>query len=343
MNTVPMLLRGLRVVFLKLSICLSLVYLPCAWSNHAHEEKEHGHHEEGHKEDHKKGHEEEHEEGHHGEGHEDDHHEEGVTHIDDDMAQKVGIVTAAASAKTLYQTITTYGRLVGAPEKTSHVLARFSGVIISVEVAVGDSVVAGDLLAVVESNDSLKEYQIRAPISGVVVHRHANAGEITGEQMLFAISNFDNLWLELRVFPSQRAAVAKGQKVFMHIGEQRHEARVEHVLPTPDEQPYLVARANIDNRHGMFSPGLMAEGHIVVAEFDVAVAVAKEALQTVAGQTGVFVKRDNAYTFTPVIVGRQDDRYVEILSGLDDGTAYVTQNSYLLKADIEKSEAEHVH
>ena len=37
------------------------------------------------------------------------------------------------------------------------------------------------------------------------------------------------------------------------------------------------------------------------------------------------------------------DSFVEVLSGLDPGQEYVYKNSYLIKADIEKSEAEHVH
>ena len=326
MKTVHFLLRLLRVFFFKYVITLSVVCMPFAWSDdHSHEEE--NHEEESHKE----------------ENHQDEHHEEGVSHIDDDLAQKIGIITDYSGRQTLHQTITTYGRLMSAPEKTSHVLARFSGVIVSVDVSIGDTVAAGDLLAVVESNDSLKKYQIRAPIAGVVVQRHANAGEITREQTLFSISSFTSLWLALRIFPSQRAAVFKGQKVFAHIGKQRRETTIEHVLPGLDEQPYLLARAKVTNTDGLFSPGFMAEGHIVVAEFDAAVAVEKEALQVMAGQTGVFVKRGHAYIFTPLIVGRTDDRYVEVLSGLGEGIAYVTQNSYVVKADIEKSEAEHVH
>ena len=337
MKTVHFLLRVFSVFFLKLVISLNLIYMPFAWSDeHVHEKMEahdHGHAHE----------EESHDEGYEEEGHNEENHEEGVSHIDDHMAQKVGIITVYSGQQTLHQTITTYGRLVSAPEKTSHVLARFSGVITSVNVTIGDAVAAGDLLAVVESNDSLKKYDIRAPITGVVVQRHANAGEVTREQTLFSISSFDSLWLELRIFPSQRVAVSKGQQVFVHIGDQQRETIVAHLLPALDEHPYLLVRAKIDNSELLFSPGLMAEGHIVVAEFDAAVTVEKEALQTMEGQTGVFVKHNNTYTFTPLITGRKGERYVEVLSGLSEGMAYVTQNSYLVKADIEKSEAEHVH
>ena len=42
-------------------------------------------------------------------------------------------------------------------------------------------------------------------------------------------------------------------------------------------------------------------------------------------------------------LGRQDDEWVEVLGGLAPGTRYVTTNSYVLKADVEKSGASHDH
>jgi cobalt-zinc-cadmium efflux system membrane fusion protein len=42
-------------------------------------------------------------------------------------------------------------------------------------------------------------------------------------------------------------------------------------------------------------------------------------------------------------LGRRDGENVEVLGGLEPGTEYVTGNSYLIKADIEKSGASHDH
>src|SRR5690606_27737370 len=120
--------------------------------------------------------------------------------ISDDMAAQVGIETAVAGPGTIQQTLTAYGRLYTASEQMSHIRARFPGLIASVQAKIGDAVSAGDLLAKIESNESLKTYEIRAPISGVVTERHANAGEFTGEQTLFTIASFEILWVELNIF-----------------------------------------------------------------------------------------------------------------------------------------------
>ncbi len=42
-------------------------------------------------------------------------------------------------------------------------------------------------------------------------------------------------------------------------------------------------------------------------------------------------------------LGQQAGEWAEVLGGLDPGTVYVTENSYVLKADVEKSGASHDH
>lgn len=349
------------ILALLLVMFLADIYMASAATksdDHQHQEDEHTEESGSHGHDHGEGekHEGKHEDEEHGHeskqegddghaesgghGHED---EEGTSQIEDTMAQTVGIVTERSGEQTLHQTILTYGRLTTAPEQTSHVRARFSGVVTSVQVTIGETVAAGDLLAEVEANESLRKYSIRAPIAGMIVQRHANSGEVTGDQILFSISSFDNLWAELRIFPSQRSSVAIGQEVFLSIGEQKVKTKIEHLLPAGDEQPYLIARAKLNNQQSMLSPGSMAEGRIVIDEFDVDVAVKIDALQILGGRTGVFVKHGNKYEFIPLVVGRKDDSYAEVISGLKPDTEYVTRNSYLIKADIEKSEAEHEH
>jgi cobalt-zinc-cadmium efflux system membrane fusion protein len=270
-----------------------------------------------------------------------EHHEQGVTKIDSAMATQVGIATALVGPQLLQQSATVFGRLTTAPEHTSHVQARFPGIIRSVVVNIGDQVNTGDLLAVVESNESLKHYDIRAPISGTIVQRHANAGEITQVQLLFSISSFDYLWVELRIFPSQQKSLSIGQPVRISADGLSFNSHISHLLPAEAAAPYLIARAKITGE-GWF-PGLMVEGTIVVNEFEVPLAVKKSALQSLGNQIGIFVKEADSYHFTPLQLGRSDEEFIEVLAGLEGNIEYVLENSYLLKADIEKSEAEHEH
>ena len=66
-------------------------------------------------------------------------------------------------------------------------------------------------------------------------------------------------------------------------------------------------------------------------------------MQILGGRQGVFVKINDEYRFKPLVLGQSDDHFYEVVDGLESGDEYVSKNSYLIKADIEKSEAEHEH
>ncbi|MCH9692460.1 MAG: efflux RND transporter periplasmic adaptor subunit [Gammaproteobacteria bacterium] len=326
-----------------------------AWSEgdreHEHESKERHapHHEDG---DHDK-HEDQvdhdkdgqgHDEHGHGNDGEDEHGhgEENSSRINSGMAQQIGIVTASAGSQELHQTITVYGNLISGPEQLSHVRARFEGLVKSVQVTIGDTVKTGDVLAEIESNESLKTYKIRSPISGRVVQRHANSGEFTQDQILFSIVNFDTVWAELRVYPAQQSSVSEGQSAHVLTTNGRVKSRVKHVVPSMDS-PYQLARVKLNNSKQTLSPGLMVEAQLEIGRFPVFLAVAKDAVQNLGGRKGVFVKYGDEYTFTPLVLGRVDEHFYEVIDGLERSAEYVSKNSYLIKADIEKSEAEHEH
>ena len=58
---------------------------------------------------------------------------------------------------------------------------------------------------------------------------------------------------------------------------------------------------------------------------------------------GLLVEHDLTDEVRMLELGRQDDEWAEVLGGLEPGTRYVTTNSYVLKADVEKSGATHDH
>lgn len=274
--------------------------------------------------------------------HDDEHEESHSTRISDHMADNVGIGTATVAAGMIQQTITSYGSLTTGPEQLSHVRARYSGMILSVKRTIGDRVQQGDLLAEVESNQSLKTYPVYAPISGVIIQRHANQGEVTRDQVLFSIADFSELWAELRIYPAQQAAVATGLPVTLLTNGQTVSGRIEHIIPHLSK-PYQQARVKFDNRQLLLSPGLLVEARIQTDSFTSPLTIEKAALQTMEDQQGIFIKEGEHFEFAPVVTGRSDGHRVEVLSGVKKGQIYVNRNSYLIKADMEKSAAEHVH
>ena len=66
-------------------------------------------------------------------------------------------------------------------------------------------------------------------------------------------------------------------------------------------------------------------------------------LQAFRDFTVVYAQVGEIYEVRMLELGTPQGEMVEVLGGLEPGTRYVTENSYLIKADIEKSGASHDH
>lgn len=282
--------------------------------------------------------------------HDHDHDDEDkhIVYIEAADAQEAGIVLATAQAGPVERHIQVYGRLVTPPTHQAQVRARFPGLVISLKANTGDAVKKGQVLAVVESNESLQRYEVKAPITGVVQERWLNEGEITGDAPLFTLLNQDELWAELNIFPSQRDDIKVGQHVHIRHNNHDHNSTILSITPNLSQNGatalrLVVARVLLKNEHLDMAPGDKVLGDIDAQTVQAKVRVEVGAIQELEGQPVVFVHHDGNYEAAPVQLGVVDDHYAEVLSGLELGAEYVQHNSYLIKADLGKSEAEHEH
>ena len=270
---------------------------------------------------------------------------EGRTRITPAVAAAAGLLTEVAGPATIQESVTVYGRVVSNPENVSHVNARFDGVIRSASASIGEVVEKGQTLAIIEANDSLNNYAIKAPISGTVIERHANPGETTSGRSLFTIVDPTSVWAELAVFPSDRARVKTGAAVTVRtaIGGISIDGRIALLSPVAGANQSVTARVKLDNSDGLLAAGMYLTGEIEVAQYDVPIAVKRTGLQTFRDFTVVYAQIGDEYEVRMLDLGRQDEVWIEVLGGLDVGTTYVTANSYVVKADVEKSGASHDH
>lgn len=270
---------------------------------------------------------------------------EGRTTIDDEVADAFGIETAIAGPTVLQQTIAVFGTIVPNEEGMREVSARFEGTIHNVQFSLGDSVSKGQTLATVESNESLNTYPITAPISGIITHRNANPGEQTDGRELFTIMNRSSVWASLALFPSDRSRVNVGAPVSITpaTGGAEMQATISRINVVADGDQSVKALVVLDNADDQFLPGTFVTARITVDEHDVPLAVKRNGLQPFRDFTVVYAKIGEQYEVRMLDLGRQNDDWVEILGGLEPGTRYVTENSYVIKADIEKSGASHDH
>ncbi len=269
------------------------------------------------------------------------------TTISATMAQSAGIRSAAAGAGTIADEHEVQGLLTPVEGRVARVAARFPGPIRKLFVSVGDHVRAGQALALVESNLSLSTYAITTPIDGVVMARTAALGDVTGDgAALFEIADLSALWVDLHIFGADTQHIVAGVPVTVTRLADGASAQttLERILPgVATASQSTVARARLRNSDGRWRPGAAVKARITVDLQPVALVVPLGALQTFANEDVVFVRNGDTYTARKVVLGHRDAVQVEVRAGLKTGEQVVVEQSYVVKADIEKSGAAHAH
>lgn len=271
---------------------------------------------------------------------------EGRVTIADAAATAAGIAVERAGPAQLGETLELVGRVELDPSARAEVGAKFPGRVVSVSGNIGDRVGAGRVLARVESSESMQVYSVTAPISGVIVERRTNVGDVAGSEPLFVIADPRRMTAAFPVFPRDMERVRAGQGVQLSLleGDRTHASVIHDFQPVADPMTgALVARAALPNLDGFWRPGMSVRGNVTIDQRSVPLAVKTEALQAYRDFTVVFAKVGQTYEVRMLELGRRGPVWTEVLSGIKPGQAYVSKGSYVIKADLEKSGASHDH
>jgi cobalt-zinc-cadmium efflux system membrane fusion protein len=271
---------------------------------------------------------------------------EGRTTITDAAAEAAGIRTAIVGPQEIGETIEIIGRVELDPSGSADVGARFPGTVVSVRANLGQRVTRGQLLAEVESSYSLQTYAIHAPISGVISQRNTNVGDIADSDPLFVISDPSRTVATFPIFPRDIERVRPGQAITIRglEGERAQGSQIRDFLPLAEVTSQAVtARAALPNRDGFWRPGMAVRGLVTVASRRVPLAVRTDAIQQFRDFRVVFAKVGETYEVRMLELGEEGPEWTEVISGIRPGTVYAAENSFVIKADIEKSGASHDH
>src|SRR3546814_16217271 len=104
------------------------------------------------------------------------------------------------------------------PTARSEIRGQFPGRVVAVTKAVGDYVRRGELLARIESSESLQVYPVHATARGVVAERNANHGDVTDGRAPYVLTDtsqtnvvFNRFATELATHPSETPVTGKKQ------------------------------------------------------------------------------------------------------------------------------------
>ena len=273
-------------------------------------------------------------------------HSDGIA-LSDAKVAAAGIELLKASAATLRDTILLNGMIQPNQEALVQVSPRFPGIVREVSRKVGESVKKNDLLARVESNQSLTTYDLRAPIAGTIIDRQVALGEyVTEQKAAFTVADLSTVWVDLSVYRRDMKRVRVNDEIHMDVGDggEAIKGTISYLSPvgSADTQSSL-ARVVVDNTDQRLRPGLFISARLVLSAREAPIAVRLTALQTVENRTVVFVRDGDKFQARDVELGERDAEAVEVLFGVADGEIYAAKNSFIVKAELAKGTATHEH
>ncbi len=286
-------------------------------------------------------HEYEHEEHHH------DDHEAAQVKLTPEALKNANLKIEEAAAAKIAALLPVYGKIAVNDDTIAHVQPRFPGVVKEVRKRLGDAVAKGELIAIIESNESLNGYQIKSEIAGTVIQKDITLGEfVKHEDTIYTIADLANVWVDLTVFRQDFQKLKLGQSVAIHPGadDETITGTISYISPFGTEGTQsMLARCVVANPHGDLRPGLFVTAEIATGETAAPVAVQLAAIQKLKDKTVVFVEEGDAFEARAVELGARDRTHAEVRRGLAAGDRYVSANSFILKAELGKEEAEHEH
>lgn len=271
---------------------------------------------------------------------------EGRTRITTAAAKAGGIEILTAGPAMIGETRELFGTVELAPSARSEIRGQFPGRVVSVTKAVGDYVQRGQLLARIESSESLQVYPVYATVSGVVAERNGNPGDVTGDRALYVITDPAQTSVVFNIFPKDLAVIRPGMRVEIEAmdGTPVAASQLGGYLPEGNaEAGTALVRTSVPNRGGRLRAGMALRGKVVVNAVTVPLAVRTEAIQPFRDFKVVFANFGQDYEVRMLELGRSSPEWTEVLSGLKPGTPYAAKGSFLIRADIEKSGASHDH
>ncbi|MGB0154552.1 MAG: efflux RND transporter periplasmic adaptor subunit [Verrucomicrobiales bacterium] len=259
--------------------------------------------------------------------------------LDETGVKNLRIQTEMVEERDFETTVFAVGRIEEKPENRAVVSSRISGRIVELKAFVGDDVKKGDVIARVESRQPGSPppvIDLVAPMSGIVVDSHVRLGEpVEPSQDILDISDRSEMWAVAKIPESEAHKIKPGTKARMKVPALDNGHTVIEMkrfgVSADREAGTVDGIFVVENPEGHLKPGMRAEFGIITSTREFVMSVPREAVQGDPSKRVVFVEDfdiPNAFVKAPVVLGEQNDQYVEVIQGLFPGDEVVTRGSY---------------
>ncbi len=196
-----------------------------------------------------------------------------------------------------------------------------------------------------EKGTPSRYHELKSPLGGLVIERNLTLGAYAEPSVkAFTVADLSVLWVETAIAPDDLPRVQEGFPAIVESGAKQGEGTLIYISPVIDPDTRSAkAIIELKNADGQWRSGDYSNVSIITGAREAGIIIPLDSIQTIDGKPAVFVKTDEGFEKREVVQGKKDKMNVEILSGLKPGEQVAVGNTFVLKAEIGKSEAEHSH
>jgi len=183
---------------------------------------------------------------------------------------------------------------------------------------------------------------LRAPIGGVITVFDVSKGELVDrENELFTIVDSSTVWVLADVYEKDLGNVRSQGECRVAVAAYPGEVftgRIAYVADFLDPNSRTAkVRCVVQNQDARLKLEMFANVEIPAVGAATALAVPAAALQQIADETVVFVRRDPTHFEKRVVtVGRRSEDWVEVQTGVQSGETVVAKGSFQLKSILQR-------
>lgn len=196
-----------------------------------------------------------------------------------------------------------------------------------------------------DTGKASRYHELKSPLAGVVVERELTLGEfVDTSHKAFTVADLSVLWVETAITPDDLHRVKEGQAAIVEGNGKQGNGKLIFVSPVINSDTRSAkAIIELQNPEGQWRSGDYANASILTDTQSAGMIIPQEAVQTIEGKPVVFVKTPEGFEKREITAGKKDGQNIEVTAGLTTGEEVAIGNTFVLKAEAGKSEAEHSH
>src|SRR5437667_9211148 len=198
--------------------------------------------------------------------------------------------------------------------------------------------------ALADASQVVSEVTVAAPTSGVVINRTVNPGQVVSAgQDVFVVTDLSTVWVMGDLYEKDFPAVRVGSNATITVPatNQTLRGRVAYIDPRVDPASRTAkVRVEVPNPGGNLRLGMFVTVSFATGSGERVTLVPRGAVQTIGERSVVYVPADGdegKFIERPVKLGTARGNLVQVLEGIKPGEKVVTDGSFFLRGEANRT------